>query len=169
MIFAIEVLPFRIMKFHSPHILFFWVIGSALIVSTFVRWQNRNEMTFIDGAEKVATTLRHNLSIHSLAVYHEDYPHESYVPQLNYYTEGWLLGWNKNRTSMTKTWNEIDSLAQKNVIPKTDAAIVYVNWDSFYKPTQEEKDRISRINQNLSAHYGKILHSKKYQLYWEPK
>lgn len=140
-----------------------------LLAFGYYRWGSRHNETFVDGAEEVGNILLHSSQIYSLTAYHDDFPHESYLPQLNYYTNAWLIGWDKTRTGAVKTWNELDSLITIDAVPRSDAAVIYVSWDTFYKPTQEEVDLLYRINQGLSTMYGKALHSKKYQLYWDPK
>jgi 4-amino-4-deoxy-L-arabinose transferase-like glycosyltransferase len=151
-------------RFFNNVILF---TASLLLISIdYYRLGSRKEETYIDGAKESAKILISNPSIRSLTVYHNNVPHESFMPQLNYYTDGWLLGWNSSRYGKMKTLDEIDSLISIESIPMTDAAIVYLPWDAFYTPSQDEKERILRINQVLSKHYTNSFHSKKYQLYW---
>ncbi len=140
-----------------------------LICTDYYRWGSRKNEIYIDGAEQAANIILHSPNIHSLTAYHDGTPHESMLPQLNYYSEGILFGWNPNIINGTKTWGEIDSLIKNDTVPKSDAAIVYVSWSPFYTPTDEENTLLSRINQGLSAKYQNYLDCKKYKLYWDPK
>ncbi|MDP4229338.1 MAG: glycosyltransferase family 39 protein [Bacteroidota bacterium] len=140
-----------------------------LLCANFYRMAERREEAYVDGAGEVGAMLLRSPNIHSLTAYQDGFPHEVYLPQLNFYTEGWLLGWDSSRPGYTKTWDELDSLARIGSVPRTDASVMYVSWDVFYKPTPEEKSLLNRINQGLAARYNHVLHTKKYQLYWELK
>lgn len=168
--FAVIIIALTYKYFSSSPQGIVMLFASVLFLSAaYFRLASRSNDTFIDGAEQVGQIVHNTYNIHSLIAYHDGYPHQSYLPQLNYYSEGWLLGWDSIRTGMTKTWTEIDSLINIDTVPKSDAAIIYDGWDGFYKPKQEEIDLISRINQALQQRYKRSFHSKKYQLYWEPK
>jgi hypothetical protein len=165
---AIVVLFYKYVS-SSPQVVVLFIASLALLSSEIYRWGNRNDDTFIDGAAQAGLILLQSPNIHTLTLYHDDYPHESYVPQFNYYTNCWLLGWDPNRSGVRRTWEEIDSLIRIDKIPKSDAAVLYVSWDAFYRPTEEEKARLIRIDQGLALRYLRSYRSKKYQLYWEPK
>ncbi len=157
-------------KFRLPEQTIVLLMASLIIIGgDFYRWSSRNNKTFIDGAEQVGNVLLHSPGIHHITAYYEDYPHESYLPQLNYYTDCWFIGWNNDRTGDTKAWSECDSLIKEDNVPRSDAAIVYTAWDAFYKPRQEETDLLQRINRSLSMIYARAMHTKKYQMYWELK
>jgi hypothetical protein len=140
-----------------------------LLCANFYRMAERKEEAYVDGASEIGAMLLSSPNIHSLTAYQDGFPHEAYLPQLNFYTEGWLLGWDPSRPDYTKTWDELDSLVRIDKVPRTDASVMYVSWDGFYKPTPEEKSLLERINQGLAARYSHVLHTKKYQLYWDPK
>lgn len=170
-VIIIAMLAFLFYKYisSSPQAFVLFIASLVLLSIEYYRWGSRNNETFVDGAEQSGLILLNSPNIRTLSVYHDDYPHESYLPQFNYYTNCWLMGWDPNRSGATRTWGEIDSLIKINNIPKSDAAVLYVSWDAFYKPTEEEKARLMRIDQGLALRYLRSYHSKKYQLYWEPK
>ncbi len=147
----------------------FLAASLLLFFINFFRFGNHKNETYIDGVQGATDSLFHHPEIHSLIAYEDGTTHEAYLPELNYYSGGWLLGWDSNRMGTAKSWAEIDSLIKVDRVPRSDAAIIFVSWDIFYKPTQEEIDLVSRINKGLREHYKRSFQSKKYQLYWEPK
>jgi hypothetical protein len=157
-------------RFHltSPVILLL-IVSCFCVSADYYRWATREKEAYIDGANETAAMLLHTPQIHSLIAYQSGSAHEAFLPQLNYYTEGWLMGWDTTKQGTTKTWDEIDSLIKVDQAPKSDAAIIYVSWDAFYSPTEDEKEHLIRINKGLSHQYTNSLHTKKYQLYWGAK
>ena len=147
------------------------LFGAAilLVLVEFYQWANLENASYVDGAEQVGNVLLHTSEIHSLTAYHEDFPHEIYLPQLNYYSNSWFLGWDPSKFGQTKTWDELDSLIKIDAVPRSDAAIIYVSWDEVNMPILDTGGRLTRLNQGLAVHYAKALHTKKYQLYWDPK
>ena len=143
--------------------------ASLILALGFTRIYATNDEAFNDGAVITANTLISLKTVHSLTVYCDDYPHESYLPQLNYYTQGWLLGWDSTHIGYTETWSACDSLLRNGKILKTDAAILYTSWDDFYSPSENEKSLQIRMRNGLKAMYVNSLSTKKYQLYWDSK
>ncbi|MFI5263480.1 MAG: ArnT family glycosyltransferase [Candidatus Kapaibacterium sp.] len=153
----------------SPPRIIMLIAAIFLITTNIYRWGSRRNETFIDGAEDVGKVLFHTSGIHTLIAYHIGGSYQYMLPQLNYYTDCWLAGWDSTRTGTTNTWSKLDSLISVNQVPRSDASVIYNSWDAFYTPKQDEKELLMRINQGLSARYAKVLHTKKYQLYWEPR
>jgi 4-amino-4-deoxy-L-arabinose transferase-like glycosyltransferase len=140
-----------------------------LITTDLYRWGSRRNETFVDGAEAVGNILLHTSGIHSLTAYQDGVPFQYMLPQLNYYSGCWLVGWDSTKTGVTKTWHELDSLIKINNVPLSDASVLYVSWDGFYTMKPAEKELLARLNYGLAERYEKSLHTKKYQLYWQPK
>jgi len=160
---------FLFKQFHlSSTVIVLFTLSCFYISVDYYRWEMRERGTYFDGATETAGILLHTPEIHSLIAYQDGSAHESYLPQLNYYTNGWLLGWDSSKTGMTKTWAELDSLMRINQIYTPDASVIYVSWDAFYSPKPEERELLTRINNGLNARYEKSIHTKKYQLYWQP-
>jgi 4-amino-4-deoxy-L-arabinose transferase len=139
-----------------------------MITTGFYRWTNRRDETFVDGAEAVGNILVQP-GIHTLTAYHDGVPYQYMMPQLQYYTGYKFIGWDSTRSEVTKTWKELDSMIAIDRVPRSDASVIYNGWDGFYPATQEDKALLERINSGLNSRYSKSLHTKKYQLYWEPK
>jgi len=157
-------------KYFSPiNISLLFIMSVFLIAGELYRWANRRDETFINGAETTANILLSDKSIHSLAVYHASVPYESLMPQLDYYTNGWLDGWDSSRKAMTKNWSEIDSLITIKDVPKTDAAILYAPINAFYPASAQEITLTNRIDEGLTIHYKYCQHIKNYIVYWEPR
>ena len=145
---------------------FFYIACSLLVALSIYRLEGATSEKLTDGATQLTATLFANSAIHSLIVLHQDYPHEQYLPQLNYYAKGWLLGWDSSRSGQTITWERGDSLLRINAFPKIDAVVVYVPWDDFKKRSLEESSLLRRINDGMHKLYNHSIHEKKYDLYW---
>ena len=168
-VIAFALMPIILRAFARGKTKVLYVLCACVMAGMILRLANRNEQVFIDGAKAVADSLLSAHSIHTLEVYHNDYPHEQYVPQFNYYSNGWLLGWQKGRSATTRTWQGIDSVFRSGTTPRSDAALVIAGWDAFNSPTDSERAMLVRVNQNLLAVYLHSLHTKQYQLYWTRK
>lgn len=166
---VILTVPFIVDSFLDVRAKIVYSCCSLLILGAFMRLESRRDSAYIDGASAVTRILLNSSEIYSIEVYHNDYPHEAFLPQFNYYSNGWLLGWDPRRIGQTRTWQEIDTMLNRGIRPASDAAIVYTSWDSFYERTEGEKKLLERINTNLAACFRRSLHTKKYQLYWQRK
>jgi 4-amino-4-deoxy-L-arabinose transferase-like glycosyltransferase len=137
-----------------------------LITTDFYRWASRKEETYTDGARAVGDVIKHSAEIRSITVYCQNVPYYYMVPQLNYYTDCVFIGWDSTRKGYTNTWSSLDSLSQRKDSSQTDASILYIGWDDFYKPTIEDNALIGRLTRILENTYSEVLHTKKYHLYW---
>ena len=146
----------------------FLVATIVLFFINFFRFADRKDEIFIDGAKQVTDSLMNLPNIHSLSVYEDGTTLESFLPQFNYYSDGWLLGWDNNRWGSIIPWTKIDSLKRVDSFPLTDASILYISRDVISKPKPEELALISGTDQFLRSKYRKCFYSKKYRLYWGP-
>src|SRR5262249_41886774 len=80
-----------------------------LIGSNYYRWINRNDSIYVSGAGQVASTLRVK-GTSSITLLFKEIPHQSFFPQLTYYTNGWTLGWIGGKTSQSFSFDKADSL-----------------------------------------------------------
>jgi len=159
------ILPFAgivVCQMRGEETIYFKVLTLCICIvvgANVYRWWSRKESAYINGAREVAAYLDSS-RIDRLVVLHTDYPFENFQPQLAYYTNGWLLGWDSQKKI------EILPYDQFNDPPAAGSAVVISkSWNAFNKPSMEDSLELSRIRSLLKPQSKSHFTTSRYEVF----
>ena len=145
---------------------------SAILVllSLVTLWKQatRPEAVYTSGAREIRSWPGLS-SISHLLIIHRPTRYSRYQPQLAFYLDGWTLGWQKGRTSVSIPWDQPDSIRTflvSKALPSTRTAVIWSRpWNTLARLNNSEQAQIARLDSLLRRLCIEKLNTRNYRLY----